>query len=102
MTSSPTLFFRASTGLVSSACTVLPACNWLALAACACLFFSETVVACDAVAEVFDSARAPDWPAETDVSCDADPLAWDCALCAIQIPADNTPANSETRILFIE
>src|SRR6267378_2560083 len=94
MTSSPGLFLRTSTGLVSSACTVLPDCNWLALAACALPCLPDAFACETASAELVELACAPDLSAEAEVFCDADPPACTPAeLCARQT-ADSKTANS--------
>ena len=101
MTSSPGLFLRTSTGLLNSACTVLPDCNRPALAACAlpCL---PDAFACDvAAAELLEFARAPDLPAEAEVFWDTEPPAWMSAeLWARQTVESKTASRNETMVLF--
>src|SRR5438309_1101801 len=100
MTSSPFLLLRASTGFVSSAGTVLPDCNWPAVAICP--LFPETAACCDAPAEVFELAVAPDLFAETEVPCDADaPLCMSAELWARHKAESKAPVNSEAIVLFM-
>src|ERR1700687_3321308 len=99
MTSSPGLFLRTSTGLVSSACTVLPDCNWLALAACALPCLPETFACEAAPAEPVELACAPDLSAEAEVFCDADPPACtSAALRAMQTAQSKTGRRNETMV----
>src|ERR1700687_713211 len=101
MTSSPGLFLRTSTGLVSSACTVLPDCNWLALAACALPCLPETFACEAAPAEPVELACAPDLSPEAEVFCDADPPACTSAgLWAIQTGGSKTVSRNKTMVLF--
>src|ERR1700704_4808110 len=101
MTSSPGLFLRTSTGLLNSACTVLPDCNWLSLAACAlpCL---PDAFACEAAsAELLEFACAPDLFAEAEVFCDAEPPACISAEVWAMQTAESRPVRSKMMVLFM-
>ncbi len=102
MTSSPGLFLRQSTGLLNSACTVLPDCNRLALVACALPFLPDADACEVASAELLEFACAPDLFAEAEVFWDAEPPA--CAsveLWARQTAESKTANRNETMVLFM-
>src|ERR1700674_2298319 len=101
MTSSPGLFLRTSTGVLNSACTALPDCNRLALAACALPCLPDTS-ACDvAAAELLEFCCAPDLSAEAEVFWDAEPPACKSAeVWAVQTAESKTTSRSETIVLF--
>src|ERR1700674_831866 len=101
MTSSPGLFLRTSTGLLNSACTVLPDCNWLALAACALPCLPEAFACEAASAELLEFACDPDLSADTEVFWDAEPPACTSAeLWARQTAESKTASRNETMVLF--
>src|ERR1700681_1973839 len=101
MTSSPGLFLRTSTGLLNSACTVLPDCNRLALAACAlpCL---PDAFACEAAsAELLEFACAPDLFAEAEVLCDAEPPACTSAELWARQTTEIKTLRNKAMVLFM-
>src|ERR1700674_2902641 len=101
MTSSPGLFLRTSTGLLNSACTVLPDCNRLALAACALPWLPEAAACEVASAEVLEFACAPDLSADAEVFSDAEPPACTSAeLWAIHTAESKTASTNETMGFF--
>src|SRR5882762_8717789 len=101
MTSSPGMFLRTSTGLLNSACTVLPDCNRLALAACALPCLPEAFACEAASAELLEFACAPDLSAEAEVFCDAEPPACISAeVWAIQT-AESKTVRSKMIVLFM-
>src|SRR5260370_23350475 len=102
MTSSPGLFLRTSTGLLNSACTVLPDCNRLVLAACTLPCLPDTFACEVASAELLELACAPDLPAEAEVFWDAEPPACTSAeLWAIQTAESKTSNRNETKVLVM-
>src|ERR1700675_582653 len=101
MTSSPGLFLRTSTGLLNSACPVLPASNRLALAVCALPCLPEAPACEAASAELLELACAPDLSAEAEVFWDAEPPACTSAeLWARQTAESKTANRMETMVFF--
>src|ERR1700693_484066 len=101
MTSSPGLFLRTSTGLLNSACTVLPDCSQLALAACALPCLPDAAACEVAWPELLEFACAPDLSADTEVFWDAEPPACISAELWAMQTAESKTVRSKAIVLFM-
>src|SRR6266404_3443392 len=101
MTSSPGLFLRTSTGLLNSACTVLPDCNRLALADCALPCLPDAAACEVASAELREFACAPDLSADAEVFWDAEPPTCISAVLWARQTAESKTVRSKMMFLFM-